>query len=1321
MSKRLHKLFSGFVTLTTILWSVGFGTLALPSVASAATLSAGDLIKASGPAVYYYAADQKRYVFPNEKTYWSWYQDFSSVNTITDGELAAIMIGGNVTIRPGTKLVKITTDPKTYAVTKGGVLHWVESEAVATALYGANWAQRVVDVPDGFFVNYTVGSSIPTAVHPDGTLISYTGSTDKFVVSNGKKRKISSDAWTANGWNATNVIQTTVVYPAGSDVTARESAYADTIVAVAAPGPGPGPVSTGTLSVALATDTPAGVTVPKNAASVMLAKFTFTASAGDVVITGLRFHRVGIGSTTDFSNVYLYDGNGTRLTSGRTVNSTTNLVEFNSLNVTIKQGTPMSFVLQGDFSGPSSTGGQHGFELQDPAAVVISGSGTVGGSFPVRGNVFTVGTASAARVDVQVGTQPTNPNVGQSDVEISNFKLVANTNDVEIRRMTLLQAGSITNTDLSALTLYQGATPVATAAALMNDKIVLNFNPPFLLTNGTTKTFSLKAKVAGRSGRTIRTYVEYTTDVYAIDKVYNSGANVCIASSGTCTTGSFDGTGTTNYVEVTTQGGQLTVAFNGPATQNIAKGSQDVMLYKFALTSSDSDLEIKNIPFFIAGTTATSLVKGNGVVATASDGTEYFRDIKIKNLDTGATVMGPTSLPSTLADASNTSGKITLSDAFTLKMGTTLNLVITSDLANAEDSTDAGQGNGFIGKSYQVRLDNNSSAIFGSTDVRIVNTGEYLATSKIVPNSPITGNAMTVKNSSLDISLAGSPSSNTYVKKQTNVPALGLVLTSGAQSDILVTSIKLTGSGKTVAGGAYTAANLTNVVTSCALYDGNSQVGLAQAPDTTLGTMNITNMNLKLPKGSSKTLTVNCTADSVVNSTSTGDSFAIGIATASTDVTAQDQDSNSVTATLSSGVTGNAGLTGQAVIQTIASAGTLTIATDNLRQATILVMGGDVWQNLAQFKGTAQYEDMTIDRINVTSTGDASNFTSVAIAKDGAVKGWDVLPSGSLRNKDVDLSANPITIPKGGSATFQIWGKLANAQSSSSVSGATTGVARSGNTVALGIGANLSSGEWNSNYNDKFNIRATGAASGDRVYATSSNMNGGTTGNTFVLRRTKPTVVRQALSSTTLVSGQDSDLYKFQVSADNAGSVSLKKFILTFSKSTSSGSSLSLSNFRLRRGATDVAQADIRIVNDNERDLYAGTWNTASTTGSVIVSFTNEDTIAGSGNVYTLHATVGGTIVSGDSISLSFYRTGGSTVVTGYLTGQSVTSSGGVVGPNIDTSVSAINTAGAVGTFLWSDQSEVPHNSSVGTSSGSRDWTDDVYVEDLTSSQSLSR
>jgi inhibitor of cysteine peptidase len=129
----------------------------------AATLTPGTLIKASGPAVYYYSSQGTRLVFPNAKTYFTWYTDFSNVVTITDSELAAIQIGGNVTYRPGIKMIKVTTDPKVYAVDAQGTLRWVTSEAIASSLYGANWSKQVDDVPDAFFSDYQTGTSITSA------------------------------------------------------------------------------------------------------------------------------------------------------------------------------------------------------------------------------------------------------------------------------------------------------------------------------------------------------------------------------------------------------------------------------------------------------------------------------------------------------------------------------------------------------------------------------------------------------------------------------------------------------------------------------------------------------------------------------------------------------------------------------------------------------------------------------------------------------------------------------------------------------------------------------------------------------------------------------------------------------------------------------------------------------------------------------------------------------------------------------------------------------------------------------------------------------
>ena len=58
------------------------------------------------------------------------------------------------------KLIKITTDPKVYAVTKNGGLRWITSETIARQLYGDNWTSHVVDVDDSYFVNYRIDSPV---------------------------------------------------------------------------------------------------------------------------------------------------------------------------------------------------------------------------------------------------------------------------------------------------------------------------------------------------------------------------------------------------------------------------------------------------------------------------------------------------------------------------------------------------------------------------------------------------------------------------------------------------------------------------------------------------------------------------------------------------------------------------------------------------------------------------------------------------------------------------------------------------------------------------------------------------------------------------------------------------------------------------------------------------------------------------------------------------------------------------------------------------------------------------------------------------------
>jgi hypothetical protein len=132
-------------------------------------LREGDLIKAKDNAAVYWYKGGKRWVFPNENTYRSWFgDDFSKVITVPASQLGTIMIGGDVKMKAGVYLLKIQSDPKTYAVEPDGLLRWIRTEDQARELYGLAWNKRVRDVDVSLWVDYTIGQPLQDGEKPAG-------------------------------------------------------------------------------------------------------------------------------------------------------------------------------------------------------------------------------------------------------------------------------------------------------------------------------------------------------------------------------------------------------------------------------------------------------------------------------------------------------------------------------------------------------------------------------------------------------------------------------------------------------------------------------------------------------------------------------------------------------------------------------------------------------------------------------------------------------------------------------------------------------------------------------------------------------------------------------------------------------------------------------------------------------------------------------------------------------------------------------------------------------------------------------------------------
>lgn len=112
-------------------------------------------------SVYYFGADGMAHAFPSEAVYQSWYgASFANVKEIETWQFNRIAIGENVTLHPGSVLVKFSDASTVYAVEKGGILHPFMTEAAAIATYGSSYNLSIVLMPTSMKSDYTIGSKI---------------------------------------------------------------------------------------------------------------------------------------------------------------------------------------------------------------------------------------------------------------------------------------------------------------------------------------------------------------------------------------------------------------------------------------------------------------------------------------------------------------------------------------------------------------------------------------------------------------------------------------------------------------------------------------------------------------------------------------------------------------------------------------------------------------------------------------------------------------------------------------------------------------------------------------------------------------------------------------------------------------------------------------------------------------------------------------------------------------------------------------------------------------------------------------------------------
>lgn len=924
-SLRLQKAFTFTVAAATIIATAGLAAF-IPSDASAA--SYGDVIKGETlSTVYYYGSDGQRYSFPNEKTFFSWFEDFDDVVEISDEELADITLAGNIVYRSGSRWIKITSDEKTYAVSTDGSIHWIESEEAAEGLAGSDWNQFIDDVPDVFFVDYTVGDSLTSAESGYNGMLWSDGSST-YLVWDGEVRMVSDDGFDDNGFQDGFVLDGDGFDPdsltAGDDLESESAALTDAAQMVETETFS----ETQEVSVSLSSESPSASTLVAGQGIAHLASFDFENPTDDaVVVTNVKVTREGVSADTTLSNVYLFDG-WLRLSDSATVSSGSVTWNDSSGLFSIPANSTATIAMRADIA--SSTSGQTVGVALDPDDVTFSGSYEATGSsldsaLHTIASVTNFGTVSFA--------SSTTPSASTVDPE-DDFRVWENTvtvgnNETYLYALRFRNIGSINASDLGNWMLYVAGVNYGDEVAEQNDDgyVVFDLSDDPIKMNTGNHVVKVLADVWGGSTRTVTVGLRNAGDAVFLEEDYDQPILVQAASS----TFSARDAG----AQTISSGALTFTKKTDSASGDLVDTASNVSLASFEVKATGEAMKVESLRLRIDDDDAdTAFTLRNGAVYV--DGTQVGSTTAIAG-DTDAT----------LAYTSFSFGS-----SFIVYPGSPVTMEVRSDVVDSDGTDD-------VATSDTIQLE-----IVGLSSVNNtlrMTSGSYID----APTTTVEGNTLTVRTGALTTANNTSYAAQSAVAPKTSYKVGSWTVTANTTESVNLTQFDVDFSA--AASQADASADYSNLYVT---YGPAGDENESSAKSTVSLTSNSWSINYALGVG--ETIYINAYANvaTSVSADTTGDD----IITADVDV--DGTASGSGTSIDGADVSANA--------ITWYNAGTFTTALAGDTAVANAVAGGQTIE-AAKYKYSAVRESYTIDQIQVSvGSAAAAGVVSKAELYDGS-------------------------------------------------------------------------------------------------------------------------------------------------------------------------------------------------------------------------------------------------------------------------------------------------------------------------------------------------
>jgi hypothetical protein len=353
------------------------------------------------------------------------------------------------------------------------------------------------------------------------------------------------------------------------------------------------PPTTGPVSVALSSDTPAAGNVLLGQATADLAHFTFS---GNGTVTAITLQEKGIATSTDLTNVYLYDG-VTRLADSATVNSN-GVISFGGLNLMVSGSKVIS--VKADYaSGSGATAATVGVALTGYTANGTANTVNIAGNlmYVVQGpsNMTTAVLCSACVSGTPTGS--TYNQIGNSSVDAGTMAKTVWQSPLQVsgragwlKAATFRYVGSASYDALANIKLVVDGTVVGSPTTVnSNGYIVFDLSSaPFTLSTN-LHSVEVRADIVKGSARSFQISLQNASDLMITD----SQLGINIAG----TTGSSSSFSTMMAGTITVNAGSISVTIDPTfsSMNTVTGGAGNALIGKYKFHGYGEDMKVSSL------------------------------------------------------------------------------------------------------------------------------------------------------------------------------------------------------------------------------------------------------------------------------------------------------------------------------------------------------------------------------------------------------------------------------------------------------------------------------------------------------------------------------------------------------------------------------------------------------------------------------------------------------------------------------------------------------------------------------------------------------